>query len=204
MLRRCSMGSHPQMSSEAPVQRAFERRRSERRRLEAEVRFATEKEPDAVGLLVNISESGLFMVCQTAAEVGDSIIAYPEGLGRLVGKIIRKEEDGVAVEFLLSDAKRADLSRRLLAGPDALPFLKIMERRTSGRTKLNLEAVAAVEGRDDQFPCRIVDLSETGAAVEADQFPPIGARVRIGIIHGVVARHSRTGFAIAFSRSVKK
>lgn len=192
------------MSSEAMVPRAYERRHSERHRLEAEVRFATEWEPDAIGLLVNISESGLFMVCQTVAEPGESIIAYPEGLGRLVGKIIRKEKDGVAVEFLMSAAKRADLSKRLMAGPGALPFLKIMERRSAGRTKLNLEALAAVEGREDQFPCRIVDLSETGAAVEADQFPPIGARVRIGIIHGVVARHSSTGFAISFSRSMKK
>lgn len=191
------------MSSEAPVQRAFERRRAERHRLEAEVRFATEQEPDATGLLVNISESGLFMVCKTMAEPGDSIIAYPEGLGRLVGRIIRKDEDGVAVEFLMSQTKRADLSKRLMAGPGALPFLKIMERRSGDRTKLNLEAVAAVEGREDQFPCRIVDLSETGAAVEAEHFPPIGARVRIGIIHGTVARHSETGFAIAFSRRTK-
>ena len=188
------------MASEVLAPRQFERRIYPRKIIDSEVRFATEHEPDAKARVLNISEDGLYMSCRTAASVGDSIIAYPEGLGRLVGRITRKDKDGIAVQFLITQSKRAYLAKLLDAAPGEAPFLKVIERRLSNRSRLNLDAVAVVMGGGQHFDCRLVDLSETGAAVEADYFPPIGARVRIGVIHGVVSRHSKRGFAIAFSR----
>ncbi|WP_133162102.1 PilZ domain-containing protein [Hyphococcus luteus] len=192
------------MAGEKAPRAGPERRRFPRKLLDGPVRFATENEPDAIGRIVSISECGLYMLCRTHAQVGDPVIAYPERLGRLAGEVSRKDENGVAIEFSMTEAKRAFLAKQLNADSAAPPFLRIMERRSALRTKLDLEAAAVVEGEDEPFPCRIIDLSETGAGVEAGCVPPIGARVRIGILHGVVARHTRGGFALAFSDSELK
>ncbi len=186
------------MTSQEPPGGGAERRRYSRKLHECPVRFATAREADAIGDIVDISESGLYMRCETTAGVGDYLIAYPEKLGRLVGKISRKDHGGVAVEFLMSETKRAFFSKQLDAVLAERPLLKIMERRASVRTKLSLEAAAVMEGESETFACRIVELSEDGAAVETDRVPPLGVRVRIGVLHGVVARHTPAGFALAF------
>ena len=177
----------------------LEQRRHHRRPLDAEVRFATETDPDARGRIVNISESGLYMKCRTRVRVGEAVIAYPDGFGRLPGTVVWADDDGCAVQFLISEQKRSYLAKRLEDGEGHVLFQKILERRSSARTKLNLEATAVISA-NESFPCIIVDLSETGAAIEATNFPPIGTRVSIGSIHGVVTRHYSDGFALAFSK----
>ena len=48
--------------------------------------------------------------------------------------------------------------------------------------------------------CRIIDLSQSGAAIATDQRPPIGALVTLGKSQGRVVRHLEDGFAVEFTR----
>ena len=59
------------------------------------------------------------------------------------------------------------------------------------RTELKLE-----DGR--RYPCRLMDLSLSGAAVDIDIRPPIGTAVQLGSMRGRVVRHFVEGVAIEF------
>ena len=54
-----------------------------------------------------------------------------------------------------------------------------------------------VDGR--QYPCRIIDLSLSGAAVEIEVKPAIGIQVTLGTMRGQVVRHFEDGLAIEFA-----
>jgi hypothetical protein len=48
--------------------------------------------------------------------------------------------------------------------------------------------------------CRVIDISQSGAAVAIDQRPDIGAPITIGKTAGRVVRHIEDGIAIEFVR----
>ena len=54
-----------------------------------------------------------------------------------------------------------------------------------------------VDGR--QYPCRIIDLSLSGAAIEIEVKPAIGIQVTLGTMRGQVVRHFDDGLAIEFA-----
>ncbi|MBN9056764.1 MAG: PilZ domain-containing protein, partial [Rhizobiales bacterium] len=60
------------------------------------------------------------------------------------------------------------------------------------RTDLTLD-----DGR--RYPCRIIDLSLSGAAVDIDVRPALGTAVQLGHMKGRVVRHFQEGVAIEFS-----
>jgi hypothetical protein len=50
-----------------------------------------------------------------------------------------------------------------------------------------------------QYPCRIIDLSLSGAAVEIEVKPAIGVQVTLGTMRGQIVRHFEDGVAIEFA-----
>jgi hypothetical protein len=48
--------------------------------------------------------------------------------------------------------------------------------------------------------CRLIDISQSGAAIATDQRPEIGAPITIGKTTGRVVRHLDDGIAIEFTR----
>ena len=48
--------------------------------------------------------------------------------------------------------------------------------------------------------CRVVDVSQSGAAITSDQRPQIGSLVTLGKVPGRVVRYLDDGFAIEFTR----
>lgn len=177
------------------------KRNHRRRQIDVGVRFITSADMEASGRLEDISEGGFRMRTTAAAEVGDEIIAYPEGLGRLTGTIIRKDEGGVAVAFALSEAQRAYLAKRIESALTGVPYLKLLEKRTHQRMDLNLDSSVADALTGETFECRIVNLSATGAQIQSDYRPPLGAEIRIGAMRGKVVRVGGDGFGMSFIQS---
>lgn len=173
----------------------------ERRALTLNVRYITHSDLEATGRLQNISEGGLYMSTEADAEIGDEIVAYPEGLGRLCGVIVRKDENGVAIEFDITQQQRTYLTKRIASALTGAPYLRIFENRGQNRMNLNLEAKARVLPDGELFDCTIIDLSQSGAAICADYRPPLGASVSLGAINGEVCRHTPEGFALSFGSS---
>ncbi|MHA7871116.1 MAG: PilZ domain-containing protein [Hyphococcus sp.] len=177
-----------------------ERRQFDRTELDLTVRFITREDLETTGQLLDISEGGLAMLTDTAAEVGDPVIAYPDRLGRLTGKVVRKFDGGVAIEFEMSEAQREHLRKRIESAMTGVPYMRLLENRKHKRVELNLDSVAHMEDGGEFFKCQIIDLSESGSLIRANKKPALGAMVRIGSLRGAVRRHTEEGFAIEFAK----
>ncbi len=174
------------------------RRLFERRKINRHVRFITRADMEASGQIEDISEGGLRMTTDAVANVGDEIIVYPEGLGRLTGAIVRKEGKSIAIQFEISDSQREHLTKRILSAQSGVPYLRILENRSDKRAKINVESTAEVVEGGAKFECAIVDISSGGAAIRSEVRPPLNKEIRIGSIRGRVCRHTSNGFAITF------
>jgi len=146
---------------------------------------------------VDMSPGDIHFQCTAFPRVGERIIAYVDHIGRLEGTVIKLVDHGFIISLQATDRKREKLAAQLtwLANKQelGLPEDRRHERiapRTA-RSELGLD-----DGR--VYPCRIIDLSMSGAAVEIEVRPAMGTPVRLGNMRGRVVRHFQEGVAIEF------
>lgn len=133
-------------------------------------------------------------LCEPA--VGDRVVFYLDALGRLEGHVVRRIGEGeFAVRLNTSARKRERIAESLTWRINSLALALEGEESASradpSLAALRLETGALIEGE-------IIDFSLIGMAVRAARRPPIGAWVRIGLVHGRVARYIDGGFAVDF------
>ena len=177
------------------------RRQFERTDLDLNIRFTTADNNETVGQLIDISAGGLAMATDVRAEKGDSIIAYPDKLGRLTGKVVRIFDGGFAIEFEISDKQRAHLQKRIDSVITGVPYIRMLENRKHNRIELNLDSQACIEPSGETFSCQITDISKTGVQIRSDEAPPIGTFLRVGSLRGIVCRYTDDGFALEFAKA---
>jgi hypothetical protein len=109
--------------------------------------------------------------------------------------------NGFAMTIAATARKRDKLAAQLtwLANRH---ILNLPEDRRHGRFTPRNPAARLIMPNGTNVACRVIDLSESGAAIGIadDQRPPVGAVVTIGKAPGRVVRHIEGGFAIEFTR----
>lgn len=130
-------------------------------------------------------------------QVGERVVIYLEGFGRVTGHVARKcGEAEVAVIFDFSAHKREKVAEQLTLAINrdlgieepARPVL----RDGAHHVRLEFETGEAYEGE-------VVDFSLAGITVKSKRPPPlIGVWVRVGNVYGRVARLIEGGFAVDF------
>ncbi len=181
-----------------------ERRTAPRFSLNIDCRFLLRGTVESKGSLLDISTGGLALITDSLAEEGDEIIVYPEGVGRLSGRIVRVFNGGFGIALCLSDAQKGTIGERIASLIAGVPYLRLSENRSSFRITYNLETSARIEDSEEYFTCTIIDMSRTGCLLQSDVKPEIGERIIVGTLRGLVRRHSDNGFAMEFMRSKKK
>lgn len=148
----------------------------------------------------DISPGDIRIAAPILPGVGDRVVLYLDGFGRVSGSVARRCGEGeVAVIFDFSTHKREKLAeqltlamnKQLFDGAPAEPG-KTFAARPDHMTRIEF---------DDGQTCmgEILDFSLAGVTVRTGRAPPlIGAWVRIGAIHGRVARLIDGGFAVDF------
>lgn len=130
-------------------------------------------------------------------DVGERVVLYLEGFGRVSGAVARRGEDGAAIVFDFSAHKRERLAEQL-----TLAINKDIAIEADGDKPIiskgqNLARIELDDGRS--FQGEILDFSLSGITVRSTKPPPlIGSWVRVGQIYGRVARLIENGFAIDF------
>lgn len=143
----------------------------------------------------DISPGDARIVSEQLPAVGERVVIYLEGFGRVSGKVARTCGEGeVAVIFDFSAHKREKMAEQLTLvvnkelGIDetARPAL----REGAQAIRLEFETGETYEGE-------ILDFSLAGITVKSKRPPPlIGVWVRVGTVYGRVARLIEGGFAI--------
>jgi hypothetical protein len=147
----------------------------------------------------DISPGDVRIVAATPPDVGQRVVIYLEGIGRVSGKVARTCGDGeVAVIFDFSAHKREKLAEQLtLAINKDLgiePEAAVITREGAQVVRLQLETGESYDGE-------VIDFSLAGVTIRAKRAPPlIGMWVRVGAVYGRVARLTEGGFAIDFEQ----
>ncbi len=171
-----------------------EQRRYQRIRLSVPVRFLADGGTEQQANLLDVSAGGLALTSEARPEVGTQVVVYVDELGRVEGHVVRHLNEGFAVEFAVTDAKR----QRLIARLDTI---------AEGKEEPDKEQITPVEkprftlkdGREVE--CRVLDMSMHSVWLQVGVKPAIGEEVTIGRMRGRVRRHHPTGVEIEFIRA---
>jgi hypothetical protein len=138
----------------------------------------------------------------TVVPFGMPIVAYLGDLGRVIGVVSQRVEGGFSVKFTMSGTARDKFAAKLKqrdgdkaagAHPDRAP------RFSPTQTKSH---IALSDGRI--YPCEVLDISLSGAAVKADIMPTLGTYVALGKMRGRVVRYTDQGMAIEFVKPLDR
>ncbi|MEM7069460.1 MAG: PilZ domain-containing protein [Pseudomonadota bacterium] len=148
--------------------------------------------------IINMSPGSASVVGPRSGEVGETVIAYMDHIGRLEGKVLRIFHGGFAMSVNATPQKRDKLSAQItwLANRHEL---NLPEDRRHERFVPN-KKIAQIKLEDGrEYSAKIVDLSLSGAAIKMDVRPAIGTLMWLGNMRGRVVRHFEDGVAIEFS-----
>jgi hypothetical protein len=149
--------------------------------------------------VTNMSPGGMAMIAPVSGHSGERVIAYVDHVGRLEGVIARQFQNGFAMTIGATPRKRDKLAAQLtwLANRH---ILGLPEDRRHGRMTPRNPAARLILPNGVNVAVRIIDVSESGAAVATQHRPDIGSPVTIGKTPGRVVRHLEDGFAVEFIR----
>lgn len=175
-----------------------ERRNFQRVRVKVFGRFMLENRTEHKCQVVDMSPGNVALKSEISGAPGERIIAYLDHIGRVEGVVTRTLEDGFAMTIIATERKREKLAAQLtwLANKHELDLPE--DRRHERVSPRNpFSTLRLSDGRD--YPCRIIDLSLSGAAVEIEVRPALGIQVTLGTMNGTVVRHFDDGIAIEFA-----
>jgi hypothetical protein len=180
---------------------AQERRRHQRVKVNLLGRYMLADQREYPCQVIDMSPGGMALIAPVIGNPGERVIAYVDHLGRLEGKVARLLDNGFAMTISATLRKRDKLAAQLtwLANRQ---ILNLPEDRRHGRFIPRNPMARLVLPNGVNVACRVIDLSQSGAAVAIapDLRPVVGTMVTIGKTQGRVVRHIEGGFAIEFTR----
>ena len=174
-----------------------DRRRHKRVSLTLLGRFMRATKQEYPCKLTDISVGGAALMAPVAVELNERIVAYFDHIGGLEGTVTRVFDGGFGMRFSATQHKREKLAAQLtwLINRDSLGpseerrHERIVPRNSSSELKLSEGVV---------IPCRVLDVSISGASVGTDARPAVGQEVQLGRLRARVVRHHEQGLGVAF------
>ena len=150
--------------------------------------------------VVQLSPDGAVFITGITPPVGLAIVAYVDEIGRLEAVTGDAAEGGFAVSFQIGGARRERIASRIrsLLGP--LPDGEEAPSRRHSRHEVSPSASQIILPDGRIYPCEVIDVSISGAAVKTDVMPALGTFVLIGRMRGRVVRYLESGVAIEFTK----
>ena len=147
---------------------------------------------------VDMSPGGVALVASVAPRKGEHAIVYLDEIGRIEGTVVRVFNGGFAVQIRATERKRDKLAnqltwlanRALLGIPEGRRHDRVQPRKANSHIKLP-------DGRT--YPCQVIDMSISGAAIKIDVRPALGTEVVLGRKRARVMRHFPEGIAVQFA-----
>ncbi len=161
-------------------------------------RFMLEDRTEHVCQIEEMSPGDVVITTDVMANNGERVIAYIDHIGRVEGIVERLVRGGFLLSLTASDRKKNKIAAQLtwLANKHELDMPE--DRRHQRIAPRNpITTLSMADGR--QYPCRIIDLSISGAAVEIRMRPALNSQVILGSMRGRVVRHFEEGIAIEFA-----
>src|ERR1700752_1579426 len=158
---------------------ADERRRHQRVKVDLLGRYMLADRREFPCQVINMSPGGMALVAPVAGNPGRALLAYVDHGGRLEGVIARHFENGFAMTIAATPRKRDKLAAQLtwLANRG---ILGLPEDRRHGRITPRNPMARLILPNGTNIAVRVIDISESGAAISTEHRPDVGAPVTIG------------------------
>ncbi len=151
----------------------------------------------------DISIDGAVFLTNHMTEAGQSLVAYLEEVGRIEAMSGAPVAGGFHVTFALTGARRERLETRLKWLSQKQAGGSIEDRRhTRYEPRESRSQITMPDGRE--YPCEVVDISLSGAAIKVDVMPSLGTYILLGKMHGRVIRYLGDGVAIEFVKPLER
>lgn len=160
------------------------------------VRFMAEDGDEHRTLLFDMSPGGLSLTSEIKPTLGSRIVLYIEDIGRCEGHVARHHDYGFAVKLIATQNRRDRIAERLTYHANR-HRLREEDLRRHERAEADHETRCILPD-GVETPCRVIDLSLSGAAIALDPRPELGAEIVIGRMQGQVVRHIPQGVAVRF------
>ncbi len=186
------MSAAPRLAS-----RPIERRRHARVKVALLGRYMLPNRMEYPCQSVDMSVGGLLLTAPVKGRVGDRVIVYLEQIGRIEGDITRLTSDGFAISVLATPRKRDKLAAQLtwLANRSALG---LPEDRRHDRLQPKQSRIMLTMPDGSQHAVKMLDISLSGAAFQADVALMITDVVTLGRTQARVVRKFEGGYAVEF------
>ena len=178
-----------------------ERRRHQRVKVRLTGQFMRQDRREFPCATIDVSPGGIAFEAEASGEIGERIIAYINQIGRVEGAVARHFYGGFAIQMKLPPLKREKLADQLtwLANRHVLGMLEDRRHeRIAPRTRHT--TLTLPNGRE--LVARLIDVSQSGAAVTVDADPSIGTPVTLGTRPAQVVRQFAGGLAVEFNRLI--
>ena len=151
-----------------------------------------------------ISLAGATFITAQVPQVGQSLVAYLEEVGRVEATSAEPVEGCFKVSFSLTGARRDRLEPRLrwLAQKQEDQGGNEDRRHTRYEPRDSRSQITLPDGRE--YFCEVIDISLSGAAVKVDVMPSLGTHILLGKMRGRVVRYLDNGIGIEFVRPLEK
>lgn len=178
---------------------ATERRRHQRVPVSLLGRFMLEDRQEYPCQTLNMSPGGVAILSPVMPRKGEQVVAYLDQIGRIEGRVARLFENGFAMTIAGTVRRREKLAETLtwLANRSRLGIAD--DRRFERLVPKDPRTIITLP-TGTTFPCIVIDVSLSGAALKSDIRPPMGTRVHVGRTPARVVRYIDGGFAVEFSR----
>lgn len=148
--------------------------------------------------LSSIDDTQVTVITRGEADFSERLVLYLDEIGRLEGEVIHRTATGFTLGLSLSASQADRLQKRLewLRNKDDGEAGDEQRRHARYQPSDAASQLSLPDGR--AYPCEIIDISVSGAAVRVDVIPAIGSYVMIGKMRGRVTRIHAEGVGIEF------
>jgi hypothetical protein len=146
---------------------------------------------------IDASPDSVAFSSHAGVQPGERIVAYLNQIGRVEGRVARIFPGGFAIQMNVPPAKRDKLATQL-AWLAKRQSLGLPEDRRHERIAPRDRYTVLKLPNGREYTATLIDLSVSGAALNVDCEPPIGARVVVGSTPAEVVRHVNCGIAVEF------
>lgn len=184
-------------AASGPEASSGERRRHWRVAISLLGRFMRENKQEYPCKVLNMSPGGAAMLTPDEGKIGEHIIAYIDHIGRVEGRVSRTFDGGFAIKLDATPYKREKIASQLtwLANKK---HLDLAEERRHDRFSPRRQHIDLHLENGQVVPCRLLDVSISGASVKIDDKPALGTNVLLGKMRARVVRYHERGIGVEF------
>lgn len=194
-----SDGSSP---DQAPIEaQGADRRKYNRVELNAKARVLRENGDEDPCLITNISAGGALLKAKSPPPAGEKVVLYIDSVGRFEGRVVRSGKHSFAVDYRGRKSKTRRTADSLTIALNGKG--KGIDRRASPRIRQDGAAIVTLES-GETVECSVLDISLTGASIEIDPRPILGAHLTVGKMKAKVVRRHEKGVGVVFTGPATK